>query len=113
MVELGQLEKNHQSFADRQVRIVAVSNDDQATSKATQTDFPHLIIVSDSQQSVAKAMQVIHPGAAADGSDSNAPTTFLIDETGTVRWLRRPERFMVRLSPAELLAAIEATSWSK
>jgi peroxiredoxin len=113
MIELGQLEKNHQAFVQRYTRIVVVSNDDQATAKLTQADFPHLLVVSDAQQNIAKAMQVIQSGAAADGTDTNAPTTILIDGRGTVRWVFRPERFLVRLSPAELLEAISGINWGK
>jgi peroxiredoxin len=107
MIELGELERHHEEFARRRVQVVAVSNDDQATSQLTQADFPHLIIVSDADQSMAKAMQTLHAGAGPDGSTTNAPTTFLLDGEGVVRWFRRPERFMVRLSPSELLAAID------
>jgi hypothetical protein len=31
----------------------------------------------------------------------------LVDRQGTVRWTFRPERFLDRLSPDELLAAID------
>ena len=107
MIELGQLEKQHREFDKRDVRIVVISNDDQQAAKATQAAFPHLVVVSDSDQNIAKAMQVIHPGAALDGGDTNAPTTFLVDGGGYVRGLVRPERFIARLSPSELLAAID------
>lgn len=113
MIELGQLEKQHLEFVQRYTQVVVVSNDDQATAKLTQADFPHLIVVSDAQQNFAKAMQVIHPGAAPDRKDTNAPTTFLIDGDGVVRWVFRPERFVVRLSPAELLKAIGGVNWGK
>lgn len=109
MIELGQLEKNHEEFTKRGVRVFAISNDDEATAKLTQADFPHLVIVSDNEQSIAKAMQVIHPGAAADQSDTNAPTTFLVDGAGTVRWLYRPGRITDRIAPAQLLKAIDET----
>jgi peroxiredoxin len=109
MIELGELEKHHQEFAKRKVRVVVISNDDQETARATQADFPHLIVVSDAEQNIANAVQVIHPGADLNGKDTNAPTTFLVDETGTVRWLWRPERFLDRLSPAEMVAAIDTT----
>ena len=75
MVELGELEKRHQDFENRHVRVVAISNDDQPTAQATQADFPHLLIISDPEQNMAKAMQVIHPGAGSVGGDTNAPTT--------------------------------------
>ena len=42
-------------------------------------------------------------------ADTNAPTTLLLDGAGTVRWFRRPERIIARLSPAELLAAMDET----
>lgn len=107
MVELVQLERHHQEFADRQVRVVAISNDDQPTSQVTQADFPHLVIVSDAEQNMAQAMQTIQVGADPNGGDTNAPTTFLVDGQGNVRWFRRPERFMTRLSPREVLAAVD------
>ncbi len=107
MVELGQLEKHHQEFEARHVRVVAISNDDQQTARATQTDFPHLVVVSDADQNMAKAVQVIQPGAGLHHEDVNAPTTFLVDGNGAVRWMFRPDRFIVRLSPEELLTAID------
>jgi peroxiredoxin len=107
MTELGELEQYHQEFADRRVRVVVVSNDDQPTAQATQADFPHLVVVSDVDQNMAQAMQTLHPGVGPGGSTTNAPTTFLVDGTGNVRWYRRPERFLARLTPGEVLAAID------
>ena len=111
MVELGQLEKHHAEFSKRNVRVVVISNDKPTTAQKTQADFPHLVVVSDSDQNMAKALQVIHSGAGATGDDTNAPTTFLVDGDGRVRQMMRPERFLSRYSPQEVLAAIDAT-WS-
>jgi peroxiredoxin len=108
MVELGQLEKHHDEFAKRNIKVVAISNDDPPTAAATQADFPHLVIVADTQQHLAKAMQVIHPGAGPGQTDTNAPTTFLIDCAGTVRWLFRPGQVIARLSAEQLLNEIDA-----
>src|SRR5437867_2992798 len=105
MIELGGLNGRSQDFDQRKVRIIVVSNDDQATAKETQAKFPNLQVVSDRDQILARAAQVIQPGAAADGSDTNAPTTFLVDGAGYVRWLYRPDRVLERLSPDELLQA--------
>src|SRR5438128_1634888 len=107
MAELGELEKHHQEFEKRNVRVAVISNDDARTAAATQADFPHLLVVSDAEQTMAKAIGVIHPGVGPGGTDTNAPTTFIISGTGTVRWFFRPERFIARLSPDELLAAID------
>jgi peroxiredoxin len=107
MVELGELESHYRQFAERHVRVMTVSNDGLDEARKTQAQFPHLVVVSDAQQNMAKALQVIHAGAGRDGQDTNAPTTFLIDGRGQVRWFFRPERFIVRLSADELLKAID------
>ena len=107
MAELGQLEKRHADFEKRNVRVVAVSNDDQETARATQADFPHLVVLADTKQKMAKAFEVIHPGVGPKGTDTNAPTTFLVDGDGTVRWTFRPDRIVVRLSPDEVLKAVD------
>jgi hypothetical protein len=46
-------------------------------------------------------------GREPAGSDTAAPTTFLVDGNGSVRWTFRPDRILTRLSPSELLAAID------
>lgn len=107
MIELGQLEKAHAEFEKRKMRVVAISLDDQETSKNTQADFPHLVVVADADRKLADAVKVIHHEAAPGGKDSVAPTTILIDGSGTVRWLFRPDRFVRRLSPEEVLAAVD------
>ena len=107
MVELGELEGHERQFADKHIRVVVVSNDDLETSRITQADFPHLLVVSDADQNVAKAMDALHKGAGHDGGDVNAPTTFLIDGQGQVQWFYRPDRVVERLSANELLKSIE------
>jgi peroxiredoxin len=107
MIELGQLEANWQEFEKGNVHVVVVSVEDREAAKATQADFPHLIVVSDAARNLSGAMDVIHPRSAPDGGDTSAPTTILIDGEGTVRWTFRPERVFHRLSPEEVLAAID------
>lgn len=113
MIELGQLEKQHQAFADRKIRIITISNDSLKTAMDTQKDFPHLSIASDRDQKMARAFEVIHEKAGHDGKDTNAPTTFLVGRDGTVRWLYRPPSFFVRLSPEQLLAEIDGAMVTK
>jgi peroxiredoxin len=107
MIELGELEKQHDEFAKRKVRVVVISNDDQATASKTQANFPHLVVVAGTEQRLAKAVEVLHPGAGPMWTDINAPTTFLLDGTGRVRWFFRPDSFLVRLPAADLLKAID------
>jgi alkyl hydroperoxide reductase subunit AhpC len=107
MVELGELEAHASRFADRNVRVVVVSDDDRETAMQTQSDFPHLVVVADTDHDLARAMEVVHSGAGRAGADTNAPTTFLIDKGGVVRWVFRPERFINRLPADDLLVAID------
>jgi peroxiredoxin len=110
MKELVQLQGRHEEFAKRNVRVVAISDDDRETARKTQGDFPDLVVVSDRDQVIAKAMAVIHPGAVGpDGGETNAPTTFFVDGEGYVRRLYRPGSYLRRLSPEEVLTAIDET----
>jgi peroxiredoxin len=107
MTELGQLEAHWQEFEKRKVRLVAISVEDRDKAKATQADFPHLVVVSDESRKLADAVAVIHAHSAPDGSDTTAPTTFLVDGGGIVRWTFRPDRVLTRLSPSQMLAAVD------
>jgi peroxiredoxin len=108
MIELGELEKHHTDFDQRNVRIISVSPDNLEDSKKTQDAFPHLQVVSDSELNIADALAVRDKKNKGEhGVDTNAPTTILVDKTGTVRWVYRADRFLTRLSPEEVLAAVD------
>jgi peroxiredoxin len=107
MIELGQLEANWQEFEKRKVRVVVVSVEGREQATATKAEFPHLVVVADAERKLSGAVAVIHRHSAPDGGDTAAPTTFLIDGGGTVRWIFRPDRVFSRLSPSEVLAAVD------
>jgi peroxiredoxin len=107
MVELDQLEARHEEFASRNVRIVAASVDDPKHTAQTQAKFPHLVLVSDAGHKLAGAAEVIGQHRSPEGEETAAPTTFVIDRTGTVRWIFRPARFIERLPVDELLAKLQ------
>jgi peroxiredoxin len=108
MVELGELEEHHVEFAWRNARVVVASADGLEESQKTQKDFPHLVVLADPDRKLIAAAEVLHPKAGRHGEDVAAPTTFLIDNEGTVRALFRPRRVISRLSADEVLAAVEA-----
>jgi len=107
MLELGQLDKQAAEFAKRGVRVVVVSIEGPDEARATQADYPSLVVVSDADRSLAEAVAVIHKDSNPSGGDTAAPTTLLLDGTGTVRWTFRSDRIFTRLSPADVLAAID------
>ena len=108
MIELGQLEQAYRGFEKRQSRVVVVSLEDLEAARLTQRDFPHLVVLSDAERQLADAVEVIHRQSAPDGGDTTAPTTILIDGDGIVRWTFRPDRFLVRLAPEQVFAALDA-----
>jgi peroxiredoxin len=107
MIELGQLEAHQADFASRNTRIIAASADGRQDSAKTALDFPHLLVLSDPDARLVAAAGVLHAKAGPHGEDIAAPTTVLIDREGRVRWVFRPDRIITRLSPTEVLAAVD------
>ena len=107
MIELGELEKHHAEFDKRKVRIVVASIEEPELAKQTQQDFPHLVIVADSEGKLINAAQVLHQKAGLKGEDIAVPTTFFIDKRGTVRSLFRPRQVVARLTVKEVLQAVD------
>src|SRR5262249_53249593 len=107
MIELGELEGRWQEVGGREVKGVAVSIEDQDAARATQAQFPHLVVVSDEGQKLTEAVSVIHHNTGPDRGDAATPSTLLIDGGGVVRWAYRPVRVLTRLKPNALLAAID------
>ena len=107
MVELVQLEKRHADFDRRNVRLLVVSLDDRDDARKSQEQFPHLTVVADTDRNLISAVQTLHPGAGPGGKDTAVPTTILVDASGGVRWIFRPDRFLSRISPEDLLAEVD------
>ena len=107
MTELVQLERRHGDFPKRNTRVLVVSVEGLEDVRKTQADFPHLTVLSDQARSLSDAAGLIHPHAAPDGSDVDVPTTILVDRQGSVRWLYRSPVVIARLSPDEVLRAID------
>src|SRR3954451_19741560 len=107
MTELVQLERRHDEFPRRNTRVIAVSMEGLDDAQKTQKDYPHLTVLSDEARSLSEAASLIHAQAGPDGGDIDVPTTILVDQRGIVRWLYRSPSVIARLSPDEVLQAIE------
>ena len=107
MIELGQLEAARSEFERRNARVVVVSVEGQEEARLTQADFPHLVVVADEGRGLSEAIDVIHKGSNPHGGDTAAPTTIVLDGDGAVTWIHRPGNVVGRLTPAQLLAAID------
>jgi peroxiredoxin len=107
LIELGQLERRHEDFTRKHARVVVVSIEGLEDAAKTQAEFPHLLVLADEGRGLSEAAGVVHAHAAPDGRDAAAPTTILVDYMGTVRWLYRSGEVVARLSPDEVLRAID------
>jgi alkyl hydroperoxide reductase subunit AhpC len=107
MTELVQLERRHDDFARRNIRVLVASMEGLDDARKTQADFPHLEVLADQERGLSEAAALIHPHATPEGGDADAPTTILVDKQGTVRWLYRSPVVIARLSPDDVLQAID------
>jgi alkyl hydroperoxide reductase subunit AhpC len=107
MIELVQLERRYDDFPKRNTRVLVVSVEGLDDARKTQTDFPHLTVLADPEYSLSEPAGLLHLNAAPDGGDADVPTTILVDRHGIVRWIYRSSEVIARLSPDEVLQAID------
>jgi len=86
------------------IRPVAISVDSPEVSrdliqKAGYT-FPFL---SDPNTEVIRRYDLVHAGAGEGGHDIARPAEFLLDSSGTVRWVNLTENYWVRARPEQVL----------
>ena len=66
--------------------------------------FPFL---SDPKADVIRQYGVLHAKAGEDGKDIARPAEFLVDSSGTIRWVNLTDDIRVRARPEAVLAAID------
>jgi peroxiredoxin len=64
--------------------------------------------LSDPQAEVIRRYDLVHPGAGEDGRDIARPAEFLVDSSGTVRWVNLTENYWVRARPEQFIEAAKA-----
>jgi hypothetical protein len=52
---------------------------------------------------VIRRYDLVHVGAGENGRDIARPAEFLLDSTGTVRWLNLTENYWIRARPGQVL----------
>ena len=62
--------------------------------------FPFL---SDRKAEVIRRYDLVHAGMGEGGRDIARPAEFLVDATGTVRWINVTENYWVRARPEDVL----------
>jgi len=64
--------------------------------------------LSDPDAQVIRLYDLLHAGAGEEGRDIARPAEFLLDSTGTVRWVNLTENYWVRARPEQFLEAAKA-----
>ena len=100
---------NLKSFEAAGVRPVAISVDtpQQSETLRRKADYSFTFL-SDPSLDAIKRYDVVHKGAGQGGRDIARPAEFLIDRSGTVRWVNLTSDIRVRARPEQLLHAARA-----
>ena len=64
-------------------------------------------VLSDPKAEVVGRYGLLHAGGGPDGAGIARPAEFLIDSTGTIRWINLTESVMVRARPDQVLKAFD------
>ncbi len=103
------IENNLDKLQTLGVRPVAISVDpaDKTRGLCQRRGYTY-VFLSDPNTEVIRRYGVLHAGAGIKGHDIARPAEFLVDSSGTVRWVNLTEDFRVRARPEQLIAAAQA-----
>ena len=95
-------------FESRGVRVVALSVDAPEINRRhrQKLGFTYTFL-SDPKAEVIRRYDLLHAHAGPKGSDIARPAEFLIDPTGTIRWVNLTENIAVRARPEEVLKVFD------
>ena len=63
--------------------------------------------LSDAKAEVIRRYGVLHAHGGEDGQDIARPAEFLVDATGTIKWVNLTDDFRVRARPENALRAVD------
>ena len=86
------------------IRPVAISVDSpEASRDLIQKAGYTFTFLSDPNAEVIRRYDLVHAGAGEGGHDIARPAEFLLDSSGTVRWVNLTENYWVRARPEQIL----------
>ncbi|CAN5500064.1 MAG: redoxin domain-containing protein [Pyrinomonadaceae bacterium] len=91
-------------FEEVGIRPVAISVDTPELSRnlAEQAGYSFTFL-SDPKADVIRRYDLLHASAGTNGQDIARPAEFLVDSSGTVRWVNLTENYWVRARPDQIL----------
>ena len=96
-------------FEDVGIRPVAISVDTPEVSRdLCQKAGYTFTFLSDPKAETIRRYDLVHAGQGINGQDIARPAEFLLDSSGTVRWVNLTENYWVRARPQQILEAAMA-----
>jgi peroxiredoxin len=103
---LRSIERQLEQFNEACIRPVAISVDAPNVSRdLAQKAGYSFTILSDPGADVIRRYDLVHAGAGENGVDIARPAEFLLDSSGTVRWINLTANYWVRARPEAILEA--------
>jgi peroxiredoxin len=91
-------------FHEVGIRPVAISVDTpEVTRDLCEKAGYTFTFLSDPKAEVIRRYDLVHAGAGINGQDIARPAEFLLDSSGTVRWVNLTENYWVRARPIHIL----------
>lgn len=96
-------------FEEVGIRPAAISVDPpEASRDLCQKAGYTFTFLSDPKAETIRRYDLVHSGQGINGQDIARPAEFLIDSSGTVRWVNLTENYWVRARPEQILEAAKA-----
>jgi peroxiredoxin len=106
---LRSIQRSLTQFHDVGIRPVAISVDAPEVSRDLREKAGYTCtFLSDPKAEVIRRYDLVHAGAGINGQDIARPAEFLVDSSGTVRWVNLTENYWVRARPEQILEASKA-----
>ena len=98
------IQQNIEQLNAQGIRPVAISVDTpEASHNLAQQQGYTFPILSDPNVEAIRRYDLVHAGAGEGGHDISRPAEFLIDSSGTVRWVNLTENYWIRATPEKIL----------
>ncbi len=102
-------QKKLPEFNARRIRVVAISVDSPGANERLRKIAGYsFLFLSDEKAQVIRQWDLLHPHAGISGADIARPAEFLLDSTGTVRWVSLTDDYLIRSRPEQVLQAFDA-----
>ena len=103
------IEQSLDKFHEVGIRPVAISVDSPEINRDLCEKAGYTFtFLSDPKAEAIRRYDLLHAGAGENGQDIARPAEFLLDSSGTVRWVNLTENYWVRARPEQILEAAKS-----